>query len=83
MLIFFQPTGGILLLLDRKAGEPVELLEIKSRKPAPKPPTGGQSLTTPQQAGAVQILNTEDDDSTEDAPCPDPFEYETDSEEEL
>jgi 26S proteasome regulatory subunit N2 len=80
---FLQPTGGILLLHDRKAGEPVELLEIKSRKPAPKPATAGQTLTPqePAASAAVDILNTEDDDGTEDAPVPDPFEYETDTEE--
>ncbi|KAI5793103.1 armadillo-type protein [Geopyxis carbonaria] len=81
-----KPTGGILMLLDHKPGEPVELMEIKSRKSVTQP-AGGATQATESVAdiggaeAAVDVLNAEDDDGTDDAPLPDPFEYETDTEE--
>ncbi|KAL7274550.1 proteasome regulatory particle base subunit [Rhizina undulata] len=84
-----KPTGGILLLLDKKPDEPAELLEIKSRKPATAAGPGqtvSSTATTEAGAGgggaaaAVSILNAEDDDGDDDAPVPGEFEYHTDSE---
>lgn len=85
-LISMQATGGVLMLVDRKKGEPVELLEIKSRKTVTQVAAGGPAPQQPAPevgagaVAAVDILNMEDDEG-EDAPVPDPFEYETDSEE--
>ena len=58
-------------------------MEIKSRKPAAAAPQGGVLAPEDDVGGAeaaVDVLNMEDDDGTEDAPLPDPFEYLTDSE---
>ncbi|CCX33138.1 armadillo-type protein [Pyronema domesticum] len=84
-----KPSSGILLLLDRKPEEEVKLLEIKSRKPATTTaaaPAAGAAAAVAAAAeiggaeAAVGVLNLEDDDGTDDAPLPDPFEYVTDSE---
>ncbi|KAF8251062.1 26S proteasome regulatory complex, non-ATPase subcomplex, Rpn2/Psmd1 subunit [Wilcoxina mikolae CBS 423.85] len=82
-----KPTGGVLLLFDRKPDEEVKLMEVKSRKPASSAAAGAAAGTEAVSAAevggaeaAVQVLNMEDDDGTEDAPLPDPFEYNTDSE---
>jgi 26S proteasome regulatory subunit N2 len=74
-----------LLLHDRRPEEPVTLMEVKSRKSVTQPAggsgAGGQPAADVGGAqAAVDILNVEDDDGTEDAPLPDPFEYNTDSE---
>lgn len=76
-------------MLDRKPEEEVKLLEIKSRKPATTTaaaPAAGAAAAVAAAAeiggaeAAVGVLNLEDDDGTDDAPLPDPFEYVTDSE---
>ena len=70
-------------------------MEVKSRKPASTAAAAAAAgaagageaaaavVTVAEVSGAeaaVDILNMEDDDGTEDAPLPDPFEYNTDSE---
>jgi len=87
-----KPTGGVLLLLDHRPDEEVQLMEIKSRKPASAAAATAAAgagevaapvVTVAEASGAgaaVEILNMEDDDGAEDAPIPDPFEYNTDSE---
>lgn len=86
MLTFVQPAIGVLMVLDKRSDEEVEYMEMRSNKSVTQPAAGP---STPQRGGivemggaeaAVQILNTEDDDG-EEAPVPDPFEYETDTEE--
>lgn len=88
-----KPTGGVLLLHDRRPEEPVTLMEVKSRKTVTQPASGsgaaagaatGEAAAAAAEVGgaqaAVDILNVEDDDGTEDAPLPDPFEYESEGE---
>ena len=79
-----------MLLLDRRPNEEVKLMEVKSRKPtaqtaATVAATGAAAAAEQEDVGgaeaAVNVLNMEDDDGTEDAPVPDPFEYMTDTEE--
>lgn len=86
--VFFQPTGGVLLLLDRTPDQPVQQLELKVRK-VPATSGHGQSVgglsanqdNTGGAAAAVNILNAEDDEGDDDAPVPEGFEYHTDSDE--
>jgi 26S proteasome regulatory subunit N2 len=75
------------LLFDRRPDEEVKFMEVKSRKPASTAAagaaTGAEAVAAADVSGAeaaVNVLNMEDDDGTEDAPTPDPFEYNTDSE---
>lgn len=79
-----QPTGGVLLLFDHRPNEPIDLLEIRSRKSVTQP--AGQSAQAGDglqevggAAAAVITLNAEDDDTSADAPVPEPFEYNTDN----
>lgn len=64
-------------------------MEVKSRKPSTQAANAAASGAAIAEAvadevggaeAAVDVLNMEDDDGSEDAPVPDPFEYMTDSE---
>ncbi|KAI5853970.1 armadillo-type protein [Tricharina praecox] len=84
-----KPTGGVLLLLDRRPNEEVQLMEVKSRKSVTQPAGAVAGAAAAGSAveeiggaeAAVNILNAEDDDGADDAPLPDPFDYDTDSDE--
>jgi 26S proteasome regulatory subunit N2 len=69
--------------VDRKPEEPVQLIEVKSRKsvtqPAGAPAQDGEVSGGAGALAAINTLNAEDDNG-EDAPLPEPFEYHTDSE---
>jgi len=63
-------------------------MEVKSRKSVTQPAGAAAGATAAGGAvggggaeAAVEILNAEDDDGAEDAPLPDPFEYDTDIDE--
>lgn len=79
-----KPTGGVLLFLDRRPNEDVQLMEIKSRKSVTQPAAQGVGVEEVADVGgaetAANIMNIEEDDGVETAPLPDPFEYHTDSE---
>ncbi|KAF8471780.1 armadillo-type protein [Kalaharituber pfeilii] len=54
-----KPTGGILLLLDRRPDQPAELMEFKSRKPVPAQGPGnvtgsGSAAAGPSNLAAAQ-----------------------------
>lgn len=64
-------------------------MEVKSRKSVTQPAGAVAGAAAAGSAveeiggaeAAVNILNAEDDDGADDAPLPDPFDYDTDSDE--
>ncbi|KAI5808617.1 armadillo-type protein [Peziza echinospora] len=93
-----KPTGGILLLHDRNPDEVPELMELKSRKPAP--PTGPGNTLSGAPAGvsssssarnndvgsggaeAAVDVLTAEDEDEDGAPLPSEFVYESEGEDE-
>lgn len=92
LTMLFKPTGGVVLLLDKKPSEAKTLVERKVKKSARPAPGGAQAPDsqardlpqTPANRGVdnvAAILNAVDDDDDEDAAeaeTPAEFEYHSD-----